>query len=121
MKSYVQAMLSKALDTLVSRGVLQSIPTDESIQVERTRDPTHGDFASNCAMVLCKSAGLRPRDLAQQIVDALQGSHLVQEVTIAGPGFINFRFSASAWQAEIRRVLEEGPRYGTSQLGMGKR
>ena len=121
MKSYVQAMLSKALDTLVSSGVLQSLPTDESIQVERTRDPSHGDFASNCAMVLCKSAGLRPRDLAQQIVDALQGSHLVQEVTIAGPGFINFRFSASAWQAEIRRVLEEGPRYGTSQLGMGKR
>jgi len=64
---------------------------------------------------------MRPRDLAQQIVDALQGSHLVQEVTIAGPGFINFRFSLTAWQAEIRRVLEEGPRYGTSQAGMGRR
>jgi arginyl-tRNA synthetase len=120
MKSNVQAMLSKALDTLVSKGVLPSLPTEESIQVERTRDPGHGDFASNCAMILCKSAGMPPRDLAQQIVDALPGSHLVQEVTIAGPGFINFRFSATAWQAEIRRVLEEGPRYGTSQLGLGK-
>ncbi|MCW8845673.1 MAG: arginine--tRNA ligase [Gammaproteobacteria bacterium] len=120
MKSNVQAMLSKALDTLVSKGVLPSLPTEESIQVERTRDPGHGDFASNCAMTLCKSAGMPPRDLAQQIVDALPGSHLVQEVTIAGPGFINFRFSATAWQAEIRRVLEEGPRYGTSQLGLGK-
>ena len=54
MKSYVQTMLSKALDTLVSSGVLQSVPTDESIQVERTRDPAHGDFASNCAMVCAR-------------------------------------------------------------------
>jgi arginyl-tRNA synthetase len=113
-------MLMKSLGTLVSRGVLESLPSQESIQVERTRDPSHGDFASNCAMTLCKSAGLKPRDLAQQIIDALPTSLLVSEVTIAGPGFINFRFSSDAWQAEIRQVLERGPRYGSSQLGAGK-
>jgi arginyl-tRNA synthetase len=120
MKSLVQALIQKALDTLVSDGVLQSPPPGDSILVERTRDPGHGDFASNCAMVLCKSAGMKPRDLAQKIVDALPGSRLVREVSIAGPGFINFRFSSDAWQAEIRRVLEQGVCYGTSQLGMGK-
>ncbi len=121
MKSSIHALLTKALENLVSRGVLESVPAEETIQVERTRDPSHGDFASNCAMMLCKSAGMKPRDLAQQIIDSLPGSHWIQEVSIAGPGFINFRFSSSAWHAEIRRVLEEGVSYGTSHLGNGKR
>ena len=120
MKSSIHALLTKALENLVSKGVLESVPAEETIQVERTRDPSHGDFASNCAMMLCKSAGMKPRDLAQQIIDSLPGSHLIQEVSIAGPGFINFRFSSSAWHTEIRRVLEEGVSYGTSHLGKGE-
>jgi len=89
--------------------------------VERTRDATHGDFATNAAMQLAKAAKRKPRELALAIVDALPASDLVAKVEIAGPGFINFYLSPASYHRELERVLDEGGCYGRSTLGAGKR
>jgi arginyl-tRNA synthetase len=81
--------------------------------VERTRDATHGDFASNIAMRLAKPLRKSPRDIAAGLVDALTSSDQVEKVEIAGPGFINFYLSPSAFHAELRAILEAGQTYGT--------
>ena len=80
--------------------------------VERTRDPSHGDFASNVAMRLAKPARKNPREIATQIVDALGDSDAVDRVEIAGPGFINFHLSAGAFHGELEAILEQGETYG---------
>ena len=89
--------------------------------IERTRDATHGDFASNIAMQLAKAAKRKPRELAQAIVAALPASDLVAKVEIAGPGFINFFVSPAGYQQELLRVLDEGAAYGRSRMGAGQR
>jgi arginyl-tRNA synthetase len=89
--------------------------------VERARDATHGDFASNVAMQLAKAAKRKPRELAQAIIDALPPSELVSKVEIAGPGFINFFVAPSGYHRELERVLDEGAAYGRSTLGAGER
>ncbi|MFP3336051.1 arginine--tRNA ligase, partial [Pseudomonas sp. SIMBA_064] len=61
-----------------------------AIQVENARDKTHGDFASNIAMMLAKQAGMKPRDLAEKLIAALPASADISKVEIAGPGFLNF-------------------------------
>ena len=80
--------------------------------IERTRDPSHGDFASNVAMRLAKPARRNPREIAQQIVEALGDSDAVDKVEIAGPGFINFYLSAAAFHAELESILDQGEQYG---------
>jgi arginyl-tRNA synthetase len=99
-------------------------PTDAAAAapvVERTRDATHGDFATNAAMQLAKSARRKPREVAQAIVDALPPNELVAKVEIAGPGFINFFLAPAAYHRELLRVAGEGAAYGRSQLGGGQR
>jgi arginyl-tRNA synthetase len=95
--------------------------TPGSATIERTRDATHGDFASNIAMQLAKAAKRKPRELAQAIVAALPASDLVAKVEIAGPGFINFFVSPAGYQQELLRVLDEGAAYGRSRMGAGQR
>ncbi len=80
--------------------------------VERTRDSSHGDFASNIAMRLAKPARKAPRDIATSIVDALSDSPSVDKVEIAGPGFINFYLSPAAFHEELEVVLDRGDAYG---------
>ena len=89
--------------------------------VERTRDSSHGDFATNAAMQLARSAKRKPREVAQAIVEALPKSELVAKVEIAGPGFINFFLAPAAYHQELLRVAEQGAAYGRSQLGAGRR
>ena len=120
--------LKYLIETLV-RDALDALPDDlcprDSIAalavVERTRDATHGDFASNAAMQLARIAKRKPRELAEAIVDALPASALVAKVEIAGPGFINFHLSPAAVQQELQRVMEQGAAYGRSRLGAGRR
>ena len=119
MKHHLCQLLSQAVRTLKSRGVL---PDDAriTINLERTRDRKHGDFASNLAMVLCKVARSKPRDLAEQLVSALPESEQLSKIEIAGPGFINFFLSPAAYHATITQVLEQGGDYGRSDIGQGK-
>ena len=76
------------------------------VVVEPPRDPTHGDMATNAAMVLAKDAGLKPRDLADKIAAALQADSLVEKVAVAGPGFINLTLKVHVWADALRAVLE---------------
>jgi arginyl-tRNA synthetase len=89
--------------------------------VERTRDATHGEFATNVAMQLARAARRKPRELAQAIVDALPANELVTRVEIAGPGFINFFLAPASYHRELERVLDGGAAYGRGTLGAGQR
>jgi arginyl-tRNA synthetase len=84
--------------------------------VERTRDPRHGDFSTNIAMRLAKTAGSAPRDLAGKIIALFPESELVAKVEIAGPGFINIHLSDTALQRELAEVLKAGERYGRQEM-----
>jgi arginyl-tRNA synthetase len=90
-------------------------------EVERTRDPAHGDFACNIAMQLARAAKRNPRQLAQAIVAALPASESVARVEIAGPGFINFFLSTTAYAAEIAQVHAAGADYGRGSLAQPRR
>jgi arginyl-tRNA synthetase len=118
----------KYLIEKVLQDALSALPEDlrmhgatATVGIERTRDSSHGDFASNIAMQLAKAAKRKPRELAQAIVDALPPSDLVARVEIAGPGFINFFLAPAAFQAELARVIDQGRAYGRSEIGAGKR
>ncbi len=120
MKALIEQHLNTALATLKASGV---IPDDlePTISVTRTRDPSHGDFASNLAMLLAKPAKKSPRDIAQAIVDALPENNDIRQVDIAGPGFINFFQNDSAATSVIPTVLEQQDRFGCSNKGEGQR
>ena len=103
--------IAKALESINKSGSA-AIEAPASINVERARDPQHGDLASNVAMTLAKSAGMPPRKLAELIVEHFPGSEFVEAVEIAGPGFINFRLAAGVTQQVVTTVLEQGERFG---------
>src|SRR5215468_6186510 len=90
------------------------------IVVEPPRDPTHGDMATNAAMVLAKDAGKKPRELAESIAAKMRGDKKITSVDIAGPGFINLTLKPSVWSEELRLVLEAGSDYGRSDIGKGE-
>ncbi|HJS62594.1 MAG TPA: arginine--tRNA ligase [Pseudolabrys sp.] len=91
------------------------------IVVEPPRDPTHGDMATNAAMVLAKDAGKKPRELAESIAASLRSDGKVASVDIAGPGFINITLKPDVWSEELRLVLEAGRDYGRSDMGKGEK
>ena len=91
------------------------------IVVEPPRDPTHGDMATNAAMVLAKEAGKKPRELAESIAANLRGDDKVASVDIAGPGFINLTLKPNVWIEELRLVLAAGSDYGRSEIGRGEK
>ena len=120
MKSRLQSLLAEAVSRLQADGVLPA-DLEPRIQIERTRDASHGDFASNVALMLAKPAGMKPRELAERIVAALPGAVEVEKVEIAGPGFINFFIRDTALMEVVRTVLEQGEAFGRSDIGGGKR
>jgi len=89
MKDTIRQLIQHALANLTTAGVLPE-GLSPAIQVENTKDKTHGDFASNIAMMLAKQAGMKPRDLAEQLIAALPADAAISKVEIAGPGFLNF-------------------------------
>ena len=91
------------------------------VVVEPPKDPTHGDMATNAAMVLAKEAKAKPRELAEKIAERLRADDLVAAVDVAGPGFINLTLKATAWADALRAVLREGNAYGQSAIGAGEK
>lgn len=120
MKTHLKELLDEALMDLRRQGVVPEDAAPE-LTVERTRNPDHGHFASNLAMVLGKAAGSSPRELAQRIKDQLPDSPHVDKVEIAGPGFINFFLTPGAFQALVREINDAGGDYGRSEIGKGER
>jgi len=120
MKQQIEDLVAAALQRLVTNGLL---PEDglPDIQVERTRDPSHGDFSSNAALVLAKQARSKPRDLATRLVEALPPSALIERAEIAGPGFVNLFLSQAAYHTVVPHILAAGKAYGRSHIGAGKR
>ncbi|MFK3909447.1 arginine--tRNA ligase [Pseudomonas monteilii] len=106
MKDTIRQLIQQALTQLVTDGVLPDGLTP-SIQVENARDKTHGDFASNIAMMLAKPAGLKPRDLAEQLIAALPACEDVSKVEIAGPGFLNFFQNTQALANRLDAALAD--------------
>ena len=91
-----------------------------AIQIERTKDKAHGDFACNIAMMLAGSVKKNPRQIASLLVENLLEADFVTKVEIAGPGFINFTLSAETAQEVVKSVMEQGQEYGRSKLGEGR-
>jgi len=120
MKSEIADLVRAALQTLSEQGVLAPEQIREPV-IERARDAAHGDFATNAAMVNSKAAGMKPRDLAEKLVAAIPASGLLAGVSIAGPGFINFRLAGDAHLAVVSSILEQGQTYGCSDFGAGKK
>jgi arginyl-tRNA synthetase len=117
-KTLIETLLRQALASLPETLVA----TDKrglDIEIERTRDAQHGDFASNIAMRLAKAARQNPRKLAEALLAALPPHEAIAKVEIAGAGFINFFVKDGAYHAEIARVLELGSDYGKSTVGAG--
>ncbi|MFO1494851.1 MAG: arginine--tRNA ligase [Lysobacterales bacterium] len=115
MKEHLHELVMQALLD-VRRKQQVELPESPGFVIERTRQKDHGDFATNAALVLCKPLGMKPRDLAQAIVDHLPPSRHVDKVSIAGPGFINFTLSKSCLLGTLKRVLERGASYGSAEL-----
>ncbi len=120
MKTQLAKLLTDAVATLQADGTL---PADISpdVMIERTRDRTHGDYASNLALLLAKPARSKPRDIAEKLLAAIEAGDTVQKIEIAGPGFINFFLGNEAWHSVIDDILAQGDRYGRSDHGKGKR
>src|SRR3979490_2234624 len=91
------------------------------VVVEPPRDASHGDMATNAAMVLAKEAKSKPRDLAEAIATKLRADDLIASVEVAGPGFINLSLKPSAWSDALRTVLREGASYGRSAIGVAEK
>ena len=116
MKKQLQALLDQSLRVLESEGMAIAIKKDD-IKIEYSRDPSHGDFASNLAMVLAKTHNCNPRELANRITENLPKSDLIKRTEIAGPGFINFFLNQNSYQSVVLDILEKGDAYGNSKIG----
>lgn len=119
MKDTIRQLIQHALASLVEDGTLPA-GLSPDIQVETTKDRSHGDYASNVAMMLAKPAGLKPRDLATKLVAALPANPQVAKVEIAGPGFLNF-FQDQAWLAASLDAALGDDRLGVRKAGPAQR
>lgn len=120
MKTQLESLLAQALATLKRQSLL---PDDcqPAIQLDRTRDKAHGDWATNLALVLAKAAGRKPRELADALVAALPASPAVVKVEIAGPGFINFFLSSDSRFEPVRQILTDMARFAAPDVGRGEK
>ncbi|AGW14071.1 arginine--tRNA ligase [Megalodesulfovibrio gigas] len=100
----------------------QGWPWPAKAQIEPPRDPAHGDLAANLAMLLAKEAGKPPRQIAEVLREhLLKDADEIQTVDIAGPGFLNVRFTPAFWQATVLEILDQADAYGAVLLGQGKK
>ena len=100
-----------ALAALSAAGALPALDPARVV-VEPPRDPSHGDMATNAAMVLAKEAGKKPRDLAELIAEKLRADDLIAKVDVAGPGFINLALKANVWAGTLRAAIAADTDYG---------
>ncbi|HSC75297.1 MAG TPA: arginine--tRNA ligase [Pseudomonadales bacterium] len=118
MKQQLADLIVTALRQLQADAIL---PPDAlpAVQIDNTKDKSHGDLATNIAMVLAKKAGKSPRDLATAILATIPANALIAKSDIAGPGFINFFIASDAQLAVIPRILAEAENFGCTDVGNG--
>ena len=120
MKQIINDLIAQALHELEQASQIPS-ELGSNIQVTSSKDPSQGDYASNIALMLAKSAGLPPRDLAQLIAGRIAVADNIERIEVAGPGFINFFVASNASQSIIHVILEQGDKFGRSSLGQGSK
>ncbi len=119
MKNVIEALLQEALSAL-PEDLVPRAAREVNLEVDHTRDPLHGDFASNLAMRLAKAARQNPRKIAEALIAKLPDSDAIAKTEVAGAGFINFFLKDAAYHREIARILSEARAYGRSSLGAGQ-
>src|SRR5438876_5750701 len=117
----VLARVHAACSALATEGNWPAGIDLSRVVVEPPRDVSHGDMATNAAMVLAREAKARPRDLAEQVAAKLRADELIASVDVAGPGFINLTLKPKAWANELRTLLREGTSYGRRAIGAGEK
>jgi arginyl-tRNA synthetase len=102
---------SSAVQVLAARGIDDAV-LPEQVTIERPRNPDHGDYATNLALQVAKKAGLKPREFAEALAEAVSADDGVTSAEVAGPGFLNFRLAAAAQGDIVRQVLDAGAAFG---------
>ena len=119
--SEIRALVIDNLYAMQSEGSLPRELDFGNVAVEPPRDAAHGDMATNAAMVLAKPSHLKPREIAELLVENLRFDPRVETAEVAGPGFINLRLSETLWRDLVKNVLETGADFGRSDMGQGKK
>ena len=117
--NYLNEIVTNSIEKLMLAGTLPKGLDLGALNVEPPRDPSHGDVATNAALVLAKSAGMKPREIAEPLAECLAGVPELEEVSVAGPGFINIRLAETFIHERLLDVLKAGTSYGDSDLGSG--
>ena len=119
MKDQLQDLIKKCIQDLISKGILIEMPPN--VRLDHTKDNSHGDYATNIALMLSKQAKMKPVDLAKIIIDQLEESSFINKIEIAGPGFINFFISDESSSSVVSEIIDQGALYGGSEIGQGKK
>ena len=118
--AHVEGRIATLVKELQGAGKLPADLALPAVEVEAPRDPSHGDLASNIAMVLAKPARMKPRDIAERVVERLMGEPDVAAASVAGPGFINLTLRPDVWRRVVTAILADGQGYGRGGLGKGE-
>ena len=119
MKNQLQELLTKCVQDLISKGILNEMPS--KIRIDHTKDNSHGDYATNIALMLSKQAKMSPVELAKIIIDQFEQKNFIKKIEIAGPGFINFFISQESSSSIVNEILVQAASYGCSDIGQGKK
>ena len=119
MKDQLQELLTKCVQDLISKGILNEMPS--KIRIDHTKDNSHGDYATNIALMLSKQAKMSPIELAKIIIDQFEQKNFIKKIEIAGPGFINFFISQESSSSIVNEILVQAASYGCSDIGQGKK
>lgn len=119
MKDQLQELLTKCVQDLISKGILNEMPS--KIRIDHTKDNSHGDYATNIALMLSKQAKMSPVELAKIIIDQFEQKNFIKKIEIAGPGFINFFISQESSSSIVNDILAQAASYGCSDIGQGKK
>ena len=119
MKGQLQELLTKCVQNLISKGILNEMPS--KIRIDHTKDNSHGDYATNIALMLSKQAKMSPVELAKIIIDQFEQKNFIKKIEIAGPGFINFFISQESSSSIVNEILAQAASYGCSDIGQGKK
>ena len=117
----IENNVKNIIEQLQNENILPASIIADKVEATPTRDVTHGDVATNVAMVLGAQIGKNPKEIAALFVDKLQAMEWIDKVEIAGAGFINMTLAPSVWQSAVLDIIVEGRGYGNSNIGKGKR
>ncbi|MGR3661581.1 MAG: arginine--tRNA ligase [Paracoccaceae bacterium] len=115
----IRVLVIESLEALVAEGVLPEGLSFSNVSVEPPRDASHGDMATNAAMVLAKGAAMKPRDIADALAGKLAADARIDVAEVAGPGFLNLRLASDVWTDVVVAILSSDNKFGRSQFGGG--